>query len=140
MPKLNTHTAKDPVSRHATTEYNRYQRVVSRLRDLYASTIAYARTFDQYLEAKERITTSKDYARLTTYYRGKFSGVDDALFSALYEGENAPLMHVKLGADGRVFLPGDDTWLNESTEYKSSMKCMHAWRTHHARTGEVRYW
>jgi len=36
--------------------------------------------------------------------------------------------YVKIGPDGRMFGPNDDSWLDESPEYKSALNGTHVWK------------
>lgn len=140
---LTTHTAADPVSKHARTEYNRFDRVAGRMRACYVDAEAFSGTFEQFLADQKAVYESDDYKKLTSYYQGKIAGISDTWWGLLYGclGQNKPLlMHVLIGRDGRIFVEGNDSWLQESTEYKSTMTSRHIWRRPHAEKGILRFW
>lgn len=112
---------------------DRFQRVMDRFNGLCHMAYMSEWTHALWLDAMKRdVFESRDYKELTQYYKGKFSGFMESWNSRLYGRYfDTPglLVWVLVGPDGRRFGPGDDSWLNESTEYKASMKdSTHAWR------------
>jgi hypothetical protein len=72
-------------TRYAITEYNRSERVLARLRDIYDCARSFHSTHAQILAALDaKIYKSKDWEKLTPYYRGVFSGTRRALSDCLY--------------------------------------------------------
>lgn len=138
------------ISKYAHTEYNRYNRVASRIKDNFSTSVIFRSTFEQWMARNTEIHKSADYKRLSGYYKGKISGIGDALWSSLYGwiGDNPPLlMSVLYGPDGRMFVTDggpnvikDDSWLAEDAAYKNSMTCRHIWRKPYMEHREVKMW
>jgi hypothetical protein len=143
MSRLASHTSKDPIGKHATTEYNRFLRVRTLLNSAYADARCFYLPQSEVLAQTSHMYASADYRKLSSYYKGKIAGIAECLFSALYScyGDCKPLlMHINTGTDGRVFPEFSDGWLNESAEYKSSMVCEHIWSAPYLKDGTVRKW
>jgi hypothetical protein len=73
-------------TKYQTTEYNRSERVLCTLREVYSFARHFHQTHQQLRdECKRRIYDTPDYAKLTPYYRGVFDGTRRALGDALYQ-------------------------------------------------------
>lgn len=104
-------------------------RLKTRLQDVHGSTICFHRNHEQHLKEQERlIFESPEYSRVPNWVASYLRGTDDMLRARWYEGSNSLLVWVLIGPDGRLFGPGNDDWLKESAEYKSSLTGKHAWR------------
>ena len=66
-------------SKHATTEYNRFQRVRGAVGNAYSLTIAFQSTHTALLDKLTAIYNSADYKKLSNYYRGYIAGIVDSL-------------------------------------------------------------
>lgn len=73
-----------PLSRYTTTEYNRSQRIESRIKSVYADARAFHLTHNQLLEKLQVVRDSPDHKRLTSYYRGRAAGLNDTLRENLW--------------------------------------------------------
>jgi hypothetical protein len=72
-------------TKYATTEYNRGERVLSRLRDIYDCARSFHSTHAEILtRLDEKIYKTRDWEKLTPYYRGMFAGTHRALRDCLY--------------------------------------------------------
>lgn len=75
-------------TRYQTTEYNRHARLASTVRDVYS----WARHFcPTHVEIRANLTRqvydTRDYRKLTPYYRGKLSGLIECLAESLYRAD-----------------------------------------------------
>lgn len=71
-------------TKYATTEYNRFLRVKAAANDVYSQVLAYQLTHTQQLEMMTAsVYTTKDYKRLTPYWRGYIAGMVDSLSAAI---------------------------------------------------------
>jgi hypothetical protein len=72
-------------TRYQTTEYNRAERMVSRMRDIYSSAQIFHMTHRQLLDTMtEKVYSTQDYRKLKPYYRGYLAGVQRILAYNLY--------------------------------------------------------
>jgi hypothetical protein len=71
-------------SRYATTEYNRRERVRTRIRDAYATVRHFRLSHDELLRRRAEIMASPDWQRLTAGDRGYVLGYDAALRDELW--------------------------------------------------------
>lgn len=65
--------------RYQTTEYNRAERVKSRLQAIFSEAIAFHHTADQILSKLTALYATEDYRRLTAYYSGYVTGLREGL-------------------------------------------------------------
>lgn len=73
-------------TRYQTTEYNRSQRLLSRLRYIYSGARIFHLSHAEILrDLGEKIYSTRDYAKLTAYYVGVFHGWRSALADGLYD-------------------------------------------------------
>ncbi|SRR6266576_6133157 len=122
-----------------------------RIKSVYRESASFARTHDEHIKAMKLIYEQPLFNKAPSWMRAYLRGVDSVLFDLLYEVGLAhhtldniqlpPLCFVNIGPDGRMFGPDDESWLllNESAEYKSTMKGTHAWRYRWER-GEFKPW
>lgn len=74
-----------PLSRYVTTEYNRCERLLGQLTEVYASARIYHLTHAQILASlAARIYTTRDWKKLRPYHRGLFDGMRRALMDELW--------------------------------------------------------
>lgn len=72
-------------TRYETTEYNRSERVLSKLQDIYSAARVYHSTHAQILERLgAEVYRSRDWEKLTPYYRGMYHGALRILAKGLY--------------------------------------------------------
>lgn len=75
----------EKLSRYSLTEYNRSERLLRRLRDIYSRAKSYHWAHREILDALgAEIYATKDWAKLKPYYRGVFAGTSRALGDELY--------------------------------------------------------
>jgi hypothetical protein len=73
-------------TRYQTTEYNRAERVLARLRDIYSSARHFHFTHEQLMAALDRdIYKTRDWEKLTPYYRGMYAGMSRALRDRMWQ-------------------------------------------------------
>ena len=101
--------------------YDRHKRAELGLRDAYGCVRSFHSCSEQ-LNVRLRAISKKG---LTAYYLGKLTGRMESEHDVLYRYF---LVWVLIGADGRVFQPGNDSWTVENTLYKNSMFGFHAWK------------
>jgi hypothetical protein len=77
------------ITRYATTEYNRAERVKNRLRAVFSQAVAFRLTHAQILEKLQPIRASHDYQKLTSYYRGYMRAAEDAGFADIWHNHVA---------------------------------------------------
>lgn len=77
--------AEKPLSKYSGTEYNRSERVLSALRDIYSRARSFHSPHSKILEDLDKLCASHDFKRLTSYYRGKLDGTHYAIRDALYQ-------------------------------------------------------
>jgi hypothetical protein len=108
-----------------------------RIKDVFRATIHFHLTCDEHIKEIGRVVHNGDaYKRLPQWRRAYLAGINDTLWSLLYEsnmGHKAPLEWVLIGPNGRQFREGNDDWLKESDEYKQALsgtgaRSTHAWR------------
>lgn len=75
----------EPTSKHTNTEFNRGQRLEAKLRDAFAQVRSFHLSFDQLLNKLADIRATDDYKRATRYYIGRFEGIKQTLWDALYQ-------------------------------------------------------
>lgn len=106
-------------TRYQTTEYNRSQRLLSQLRDIYSRARIFHLSHAEILrDLGEKIYSTRDYAKLTAYYVGVFHGWRSALADGLYrdlewrvylDGSLVPSSAVPEGSWNRV-QGGEHVW------------------------------
>jgi hypothetical protein len=102
----------------------RKQRIVELwLKDTHRAAIQYQSSFQNYLDSMKRIFESREYKALPHWRKSYIRGVYDTLFEQLQNS----LLWVLTGPDGVKYGPGNDAWLNQSTEYKETMQGNHVW-------------
>lgn len=109
----------EKLSRYSLTEYNRSQRLLARLRDIYGCVKSFHLSHAEILaDLGAKVYATKDWAKLTPYYRGFFAGVRATLADGLYEhlewrvyldGRLIPSAQVPAGEWGRVN-GGEHVW------------------------------
>jgi hypothetical protein len=120
------------------------------IKEVYSEDVCFARTLDQHIERMRKLVwETPRYKMLPSHAKSYLHGVDKTLWDMLYSVpltyhtiDNvlpSPLVSIVIGPDGRQFGPGNDTWLNESREYKEAMKIQHVWE-HRWRKGEYKPW
>lgn len=124
--------------------YDKQQKFVARVREIYAESYHFARTHQNHLSEMNRLVwINEEYRKLPAYRRAIVSAIDSVMFNSLYEwryGNKSPLAAISIGPDGRMFgTENDDTWLAEDSDYKSAMVCSHVWR-HKWDAGELKIW
>src|SRR3990167_6814000 len=73
------------ITRYQTTEYNRYSRVALAVHDAYSCARSFGWTHEELRSRlSERVYQTRDYAKLTPYYRGKLAGLTECLMDAQY--------------------------------------------------------
>lgn len=78
--------ANNKYTRYQTTEYNRSERLLRRLRDIYGCAKSFHLSHREILDdLGTKIYATRDYAKLTPYYRGVFHGWRSALADGLYD-------------------------------------------------------
>ena len=106
-----------------------------RVKSTYRETVHFGRTHEEHLQRmRQYVWESQEYKLAPRWLKTYLHGVDQTCFDMLYEtpldyhnGEpQTPLTCIQIGSDGRIF--DNDSWLTESSEYKSTMKCQHVWR------------
>lgn len=73
------------MSRYATTQYNRVERVKAAVRDVHARAIAFHVSADRLSEMTTDIYRSDDYKKLTAYDRGYVRGQVDMLRQDIWQ-------------------------------------------------------
>lgn len=101
------------------------------LKDAFSATYCYESTLTDHIDrVKRQVTETDHYKRLPQWAKAQIRGAESILWDSLYANrfDNLPpLCYVKIGPDGRKFGPSDDTWLSESSDYKSSLTGVHVW-------------
>jgi hypothetical protein len=116
-------------------QYDIQSKMRTRIVDIFHSTIHFERTSDAHnAEMIRLIWDDAECKRLSQRRREYLHAIADTLWSQLYDanmGHKPPLEWVLIGTDGRQFREGNDDWLKESDEYKSTMQAnsTHAWRS-----------
>ena len=121
----------------------------ARIREIYSESVHFARTHKEHLERMNKLVWTSDVYRHAPRWLHTFlHGVDHTYFNMLYSvsltfktgnKSDSPLCSISIGPDGRKYGPNDDTWLAESSEYKSNLKCEHVWRDRWEK-GEYKPW
>jgi len=116
----------------------REQELIQRIKSTYRESAHFARTLDEHIaRMKQYVWETPEYRTLPGWAKSAIHGANDVLFSMLYEvpidwttgdAPATPLIAVSIGPDGRMFDRNDDSWLQESSEYKSALQCTHVWR------------
>lgn len=75
----------EPTSKHTNTEFNRGQRLEAKLKDAFAQVRSFHLSLEQLVNKLADIRTSDDYKRATRYYIGRFEGIKQTLWDALYQ-------------------------------------------------------
>jgi hypothetical protein len=65
------------MSKRQTTMFNRYSRVLSRVREMWGRIYFNKLSHAEWLELRAPILESEDYKKLTVYYRARISGYDN---------------------------------------------------------------
>ena len=104
-----------------------------RITEAYRETVRFHSTLNEHLDRMQRyVQLTDEYKRLPVWTRQYLNGYADSLWDQLYSsqlnGSLSPLTTCLEGSDGHIFIRPDDSWLNESHEYKSNMRCHHIWR------------
>lgn len=74
-------------SRYATTEYNRYVRLMSQIRDLYGTVEHFRLSFREYLARKDaRILSTHDWRKLPRVERARLDGYMQARYERIANG------------------------------------------------------
>jgi hypothetical protein len=94
--------------------------LASSLAEIFREGIKYCRPLSEIVNDADGIRYSESLKRLPQYQR---YGISKTLFWHLYNDAWRYTESCSVGIDGRVFFKGDDTWLNESSEYKNSILC-----------------
>jgi hypothetical protein len=94
--------------------------LASSLAEIFREGIKYCRPLSEIINDADGIRYSESSKRLPQYQR---YGISKTLFWHLYNDAWRYAESCSVGPDGRVFFKGDDTWLNESSEYKNSILC-----------------
>lgn len=109
------------ITRYQTTEYNRSERMLSRLHDIYGRARSFHMSHAQILETLDaEIYKSKDFARLTPYYRGVFVGTSRMLLKTIYN-----YLEWRVFFDGRL-IPGKEVPEGRWNEVVSE-RCAYVW-------------
>lgn len=96
-------STEKPLSRYSLTEYNRSQRLLSRLRDIYSRARIFHLSHAEILrDLGEKIYSTRDYAKQTPYYSGVFHGWRSALADGLYDH-----LEWRVYLDGRLVRSSD---------------------------------
>lgn len=109
--------------------YDLQATLVIRIKDIFSETRQFQCSHAAHLDRIAKcVWHSEEYSRIPSWRRSYLRGVYDTLFDQLYAGKDSPLVSIIVGHDARMFGPGDDSWLAESSEYKSAMITKHVWR------------
>ena len=116
----------------------RKNELIHRVKSTYRETADFALTLDEHLaRMRKHVWDSPAYQTLPTWAKSAVRGASDVLWDLLYEvpidwstgdAPATPLIAISIGPDGRMFDRKDDSWLQESSEYKSALQCTHVWR------------